>query len=151
MECVGTGAEVVCVVPDAAPPEAAPTSLLSGALLVLPFFLWGTSMAAMKSVLPHSGPLLVAAVRLLPSGALLVIYALARGRSNPQGLKAWAAVALFGLVDGTAFQACLAEGLTKSASLHMPSLPTHADARPHAQPRRAWAASSSTRSRCPWP
>ena len=63
-------------------------------------------------------PLLVGAVRLIPAGALLVCWGASRGRPNPSGLAAWGAVTLFALIDGTAFQGCLAQGLqTTSAGL----------------------------------
>jgi drug/metabolite transporter (DMT)-like permease len=91
-------------------------SVLGTALLLAPFFLWGTSMVCLKLVLPHTSPLFCAAVRLLPSGALLVAFAAARGRAQPSGAAAWAAVALFGLVDGTAFQGCLAQGLERTSA-----------------------------------
>jgi len=116
--CVGAGSEVACVLPEDAP-LAQPEDLaspLSAALLVLPFFLWGTSMVALKEVLPDTSPLFVAAMRLLPSGALLVAWARWRGRRQPQGVVAWGAVALFGLVDGTLFQGCLAEGLSRTSA-----------------------------------
>mmetsp|Transcript_24778 Transcript_24778/g.84774 ORF Transcript_24778/g.84774 Transcript_24778/m.84774 type:complete len:306 (+) Transcript_24778:321-1238(+) len=71
-------------------------------------------MVAMKGVLPATSPLFVAAVRLIPAGALLVAFAAARGREAPPSAAAWGAVALFGLVDGTLFQGCLAEGLQRT-------------------------------------
>ena len=43
-------------------------------------------------------------MRLLPAGAALIAWAAAQGRRQPEGLQAWGAIALFGLVDGTAFQ-----------------------------------------------
>jgi drug/metabolite transporter (DMT)-like permease len=67
-------------------------------------------------VLPHTSSLFVAAMRLLPSGAALVAFAAARGRAQPSSPAAWGAVALFGLVDGTAFQGCLAEGLERTSA-----------------------------------
>jgi drug/metabolite transporter (DMT)-like permease len=70
----------------------------------------------LKVVLPATSPLFVAAVRLLPSGLALVLYASLRGRPQPSGAPAWAAVALFGLVDGTLFQGCLAEGLQRTSA-----------------------------------
>ena len=85
-------------------------------LLVLPFFLWGSSMAGMKLVLDDVSPLLVAASRLVPSGALLVAYAAAQGRPQPKGMAAWAVVVVFALVDGTLFQGALAEGLTRTSA-----------------------------------
>ena len=124
LSCVTAGDAVVCTVEDGALPVSAtpppPLDLLSGTLLVLPFLLWGTSMVAMKILLTDSTagltPLSIAAVRLLPSGLLLVFFAAASGRKQPAGLRAWASVALFGLVDGAVFQGCLAEGLQRTSA-----------------------------------
>ena len=124
VQCLTTGTEVVCVVDEEGRPGGAglqvplqaeePTESL--ALLVLPFFLWGSSMAGMKYVLDDVSPLLVAAARLLPSGALLVAYAAYKGRPLPQTGLAWAAVSFFALVDATLFQGALAEGLTRTSA-----------------------------------
>lgn len=88
--------------------------LLGGAALVSPFFLWGTSMVAMKEVLPATSPLFVASVRLVPAGAVLIAWAASKGRPWPKGGTAWLAIVLFGLVDGTVFQGCLSEGLQRT-------------------------------------
>ena len=105
LDCVGTGSDVECFVDagaeDAAPllkagdgegDAAAPASLAAAgnelwewASLVSPFFFWGTAMVAMKGVIPRTGPFFVAALRLLPAGALLVAFAAARGRKQPSG------------------------------------------------------------------
>ena len=130
VRCVSTGSEVTCVVGDGdAVADAAgrgplslpevqgqESTLVGLVLLVLPFFLWGSSMAGMKLVLDDVSPLLVAASRLVPSGALLVAYAAAQGRPQPKGMAAWAAVVVFALVDGTLFQGALAEGLTRTSA-----------------------------------
>jgi hypothetical protein len=42
-------------------------SLRLGLLMLLPFALWGTAMAAMAPLVASAGPLLVAALRLLPA------------------------------------------------------------------------------------
>lgn len=76
----------------------------------------GALQVCMKVVLPVTSPLFVAAMRLLPSGVALVLFAGARGRAQPSGAAAWAAVALFGLVDGTLFQGCLAQGLERTSA-----------------------------------
>ncbi|OEL26246.1 WAT1-related protein [Dichanthelium oligosanthes] len=86
------------------------------ASLVSPFFFWGTAMVAMKGVIPRTGPFFVAALRLLPAGALLVAFATARGRKQPSGWDAWLAVAAFGLIDAACFQGFLAEGLQKTSA-----------------------------------
>lgn len=53
---------------------------------------------------PHTTPLWVAAVRLLPAGGVLVGWAAAQGRPQPSTPMAWVAIALFALADGTCFQ-----------------------------------------------
>ncbi|KAL6883551.1 hypothetical protein ACP4OV_010965 [Aristida adscensionis] len=142
LDCVGTGSDVECSVgPDAEPllllgadaregkgegegegeDSASPAALAGGELwewasLVSPFFFWGTAMVAMKGVIPRTGPFFVAALRLLPAGALLVAFAAARGRKQPSGWVAWLAVAAFGLVDAACFQGFLAEGLQKTSA-----------------------------------
>ena len=73
-------------------------------------------MVCMKVVLPDTSPLFVASARLLPSGAALIAFAALRGRAQPSTPAAWAAVALFGLVDGTLFQGCLAQGLQRTSA-----------------------------------
>jgi hypothetical protein len=78
------------------------------ALLVSPFFFWGTAMVAMKGVIPKTGPFFVAALRLIPAGALVVAFAAARGRKQPSGWAAWGAIAAFGLVDAACFQVDIA-------------------------------------------
>ena len=108
------------MVDDAAPvppPSPSPLApLASTALLISPFFFWGSSMAAMKVVEPHTTPLFVAAVRLLPAGAAVIAWAAARGRPQPTGTAAWLAIAAFAAVDGAAFQGCLAEGLRRTSA-----------------------------------
>ncbi|ONM05532.1 WAT1-related protein chloroplastic [Zea mays] len=143
LDCVGTGSDVECFVDagaeDAAPllpalsagaskddgksegdaaVSASPTGreLLEWASLVSPFFFWGTAMVAMKGVIPRTGPFFVAAIRLLPAGALLVAFAAARGRKQPSGWEAWLAIAAFGLIDAACFQGFLAEGLQKTSA-----------------------------------
>ncbi len=83
-------------------------------LLIAPFFLWGTSMVAMKGTIPHTTPFFLAGVRLLPAGILVLLWAIWQGRSQPQTWRAWAWIAGFGLVDGTLFQGFLAQGLVRT-------------------------------------
>lgn len=92
------------------------SQLASGLLLISPFFFWGTSMVAMKELAPHTSPIFVSAFRLLPAGVALVAWAAASGRKQPKGWEAWLACAIFGLVDGTAFQGFLAEGLQRTTA-----------------------------------
>jgi drug/metabolite transporter (DMT)-like permease len=83
-------------------------------LLIAPFFLWGTSMVAMKGTISHTTPFFLAGVRLLPAGILVLLWAIGQGRSQPQTWRAWAWIAGFGLVDGTLFQGFLAQGLVRT-------------------------------------
>ncbi|KAM0895773.1 hypothetical protein ACQ4PT_023595 [Festuca glaucescens] len=99
-----------------APALAATKEWWEWALLVSPFFFWGTAMVAMKGVIPKTGPFFVAALRLIPAGALVVAFAAARGRKQPSGWAAWGAIAAFGLVDAACFQGFLTEGLQKTSA-----------------------------------
>lgn len=78
--------------------------MLDWALLVSPFFFWGTTMVVMKEVMPKTGPFFVSAVRLIPAGALLIGFAAIRGRKLPSGFLAWISIILFGVVDAACFQ-----------------------------------------------
>ncbi|MBD2166162.1 DMT family transporter [Calothrix membranacea FACHB-236] len=89
---------------------------IASLLLIAPFFLWGTAMVAMKGVIPHTTPLFMAGVRLLPAGILILVAAALMGRSQPQGWGAWLWITLFALVDGTLFQGFLAEGLVRTSA-----------------------------------
>lgn len=73
-------------------------------------------MVAMKGAIPHTTPLFLATVRLLPAGVLILLAAALSGRSQPKTLKAWLWIALFALIDGTLFQGFLAVGLTKTGA-----------------------------------
>ncbi|KAF3781480.1 WAT1-related protein [Nymphaea thermarum] len=132
VDCVGTGLNVECVVVPQEktklvsglnvkkPEEEEESNLFSQALewavLISPFFFWGTAMVAMKEVLPKAGPFFVAAFRLIPSGLLLVGYASYSKRKPPSGFMAWLSIALFGLVDAACFQGFLAEGLQRTSA-----------------------------------
>jgi len=85
-------------------------------LLIAPFFLWGTAMVAMKGVMPHTTPLFVAGVRLVPAGVLVLLAAAVMGKPQPQGGKAWLWISLFAFVDGLLFQGFLAEGLARTGA-----------------------------------
>ncbi len=85
-------------------------------LLIAPFFLWGTAMVAMKGVIPHTTPLFMAGVRLVPAGVLLLVAATVMGRPQPKGWKAWLWIAGFALIDGALFQGFLAEGLVRTGA-----------------------------------
>lgn len=83
-------------------------------LLIAPFFLWGTAMVAMKGVVPHTTPLFMAGMRLLPAGVLVLLFCFIQGRPQPKTWKAWLWIGLFALVDGALFQGFLAEGLVRT-------------------------------------
>lgn len=85
-------------------------------LLIAPFFLWGTAMVAMKGVIPHTTPLFMAGVRLVPAGFLVLMAAWVMGRPQPKGWKAWLWIVLFGFVDAALFQGFLAEGLVRTGA-----------------------------------
>jgi drug/metabolite transporter (DMT)-like permease len=89
---------------------------LTPILLVAPFFLWGTSMVAMKGVMPHTTPLFMAAMRLIPAGVLVLLVSAIAKRPQPQGWQAWLWILLFAIVDGTLFQGFLAAGLVRTTA-----------------------------------
>ncbi len=91
-------------------------STLASLLLIAPFFLWGTAMVAMKGVIPHTTPLFMAGVRLLPAGVLILIAAAFMGRPQPKGWLAWLWIIIFAFVDATLFQGFLAEGLVRTSA-----------------------------------
>ncbi|KAJ4960001.1 hypothetical protein NE237_019911 [Protea cynaroides] len=140
VESVGTGLDVECVV--STPPESSfetdtllqpknsalpfkdakisypgfARDVLDWALLISPFFFWGTAMVAMKEVLPKAGPFFVSSFRLIPAGMILIAFAGLTGRRQPSGVTAWASILLFGFVDAACFQGFLAEGLQKTSA-----------------------------------
>lgn len=73
-------------------------------------------MVAMKGVIPHTTPLFMAGVRLLPAGILVLATAAIAGRPQPKGWLAWLWISLFALVDGVLFQGFLAEGLVRTGA-----------------------------------
>ncbi|WP_414530426.1 DMT family transporter [Nodularia chucula] len=89
---------------------------LAPLLLIAPFFLWGTAMVAMKGVIPHTTPLFMSGVRLLPAGVLILIAGLLMGKPQPQGWSAWLWIILFACIDGALFQGFLAEGLVRTSA-----------------------------------
>ncbi|KAL5982971.1 hypothetical protein ACLOJK_017051 [Asimina triloba] len=146
LDCIGTGSDVECVFVGEDSSESdrllqpdASTSVssfqieadggraddlgfgygaLEWALLVSPFFFWGTAMVAMKEVLPKAGPFFVAAFRLIPAGAILIGYAVSRGRKQPSGIEAWVWILLFGAVDAACFQTSGSNGFPTSMLLY---------------------------------
>jgi len=97
-------------------PTARATTWFLPLLLISPFFLWGTAMVAMKGAIPHTTPLFVASVRLLPAGLLILFVAALWGLPQPRGWRAWSWIALFALLDGLMFQGFLAEGLQRTGA-----------------------------------
>ncbi len=73
-------------------------------------------MVAMKGVMPHTTPLFLAAMRLIPAGMLVMLYAAIGKRPQPQGWQAWLWIGLFAIVDGTLFQGFLATGLVRTTA-----------------------------------
>jgi len=84
--------------------------------LLAPFFFWGTAMVAMKGVMPHTTPMFMAGVRLVPAGVLVLLTAMLMGRPQPKTGKAWLWIGLFALVDGMMFQGFLAAGLVRTGA-----------------------------------
>jgi hypothetical protein len=118
LDCVGTGQDVECLLTteeeeDGISKKNESSSskrlclaegLWEGAVLISPFFFWGTAMVAMKEVLPKYGPFFVSSFRLIPAGFLLVAFAASRGRPLPSGFNAWISISLFAIIDAACFQ-----------------------------------------------
>lgn len=93
------------------------TRVLQAAALASPFFAFGSSMSSMRalSLSGHVSPLFIAVDRLLPAGAVLLLAAKVRGEDTiPRSFDAWFRILLFAMVDGTAFQLALTQGLQKT-------------------------------------
>lgn len=71
-------------------------------------------MVAMKGVMPHTTPLFMAGIRLIPAGILILITTAISQRQQPSTWQAWAWILLFAIVDGSLFQGFLAAGLVKT-------------------------------------
>jgi drug/metabolite transporter (DMT)-like permease len=71
-------------------------------------------MVAMKGVIPHTTPLFMAGIRLIPAGVLILMVAAFMGKPVPKSWLAWLWIIIFALVDGTLFQGFLAEGLVRT-------------------------------------
>lgn len=97
-------------------PDLFPSRIAASLLLVAPFFFWGTSMVAMKGVIPNTTPLFMAGVRLLPAGVMVLGAGMLMGRPQPKGWTAWLWILLFAIVDGALFQGFLAEGLVRTGA-----------------------------------
>jgi drug/metabolite transporter (DMT)-like permease len=99
-----------------ADPASPLSPLLRWPLMLLPFALWGTAMAAMTPLLDGADPLLLASLRLLPAALVLLLVARLLGRSlrvDPGDIPALLA---FSLMDATLFQGLLAKGLGQTGA-----------------------------------
>ncbi len=97
--------------------HSSPPAVFSKILIIAPFFLWGTAMVAMKGTIPHTTPMFMAGMRLVPAGVMVIAAAALWGRPIlPKSLKAWLWIAFFALVDGAMFQGFLAEGLVRTGA-----------------------------------
>jgi drug/metabolite transporter (DMT)-like permease len=85
-------------------------------LMLLPFALWGTAMAAMKPLLDGATPWMVASLRLLPAGLVLLATAVGLGRPWRVERADWGWLLLFAVIDGTLFQGLLARGLLQTGA-----------------------------------
>jgi len=85
-------------------------------LMLLPFALWGTAMAAMKPLLEGTDPLMLASLRLLPAGPVLLLAAFALGRPFKVAPADWPWLLVFAAVDGSLFQGLLARGLVETGA-----------------------------------
>ena len=85
-------------------------------LMVLPFALWGTAMAAMAPLVKSGGPEIVAFLRIFPAGLVVLLAAkfLKRKISISKGDLFWFVV--FTLIDASLFQICLAKGLSQTGA-----------------------------------
>jgi len=85
-------------------------------LMILPFALWGTSMAAMTPLVSSGGAELVAFLRLLPAGILVLIttYLLKRDLKIYRCDLKWFIV--FTIVDATFFQLFLTYGISETGA-----------------------------------
>tara|TARA_Y100001978_G_C23670081_1_gene423260 strand:+ start:767 stop:1708 length:942 start_codon:yes stop_codon:yes gene_type:complete len=90
--------------------------ILNWFLMVLPFALWGTSMAAMTPLVSSAGPEFVASLRLLPAGILVLIttYLLKRDLRIYRCDLKWFVV--FTIIDATFFQLFLTYGISKTGA-----------------------------------
>ena len=85
-------------------------------LMVLPFALWGTAMAAMAPLVHSGGPLLVAFLRLFPAGIALLIAVPFLGRDLSIAKSDFGWFLLFTFIDASLFQMCLARGLAETGA-----------------------------------
>ncbi len=85
-------------------------------LMVLPFALWGTAMAAMSPLVNSGGPEIVAFLRLVPSGFIVLIAAIFFKRKISISKEDLFWFLVFTLVDASLFQIFLAKGLSQTGA-----------------------------------
>ncbi len=85
-------------------------------LMVLPFALWGTAMAAMAPLVSSAGPSLVASLRLFPAGLAILVAVPFLGRKWTIARSDFGWFLIFTFVDATVFQFCLAKGLAETGA-----------------------------------
>ncbi len=73
-------------------------------------------MVAMKFIIPNTTPLFLAAFRLLPAGAIILLLTVVLKLPQPKTWKAWLWIGIFSLVDGAMFQGLLTEGLVSTGA-----------------------------------
>lgn len=90
--------------------------MLRWLLMLLPFALWGTAMAAMKPLLAGASIWLVASLRLLPAAGVLLLAAAALGKPLAIDRRDWMWLLVFALIDGSLFQGLLVRGLAQTGA-----------------------------------
>ncbi len=90
--------------------------MLNWLLMILPFALWGTAMAAMAPLVKSGGPEIVAFLRLLPAGIIILLTLLITKRSLIIAKSDFGWFVIFTLVDATFFQFLLARGLLQTGA-----------------------------------
>jgi drug/metabolite transporter (DMT)-like permease len=83
---------------------------------IAPFFFLGTSMVAMKAVLPETTPLFLAGFRLVPAGLIILAVTVALKFPQPKTWQAWSWIGLFALIDAAMFQGFLTTGLVRTGA-----------------------------------
>ena len=85
-------------------------------LMILPFALWGTSMAAMAPLVESGGPQIVSFLRLLPAGLIVILAALFLKRQITISKDDWFWFLIFTVIDASLFQIFLTEGLSQTGA-----------------------------------
>ncbi len=89
---------------------------LNWLLMILPFALWGSAMAAMAPLVKSSGPEFVAILRLFPAGIVVLIAVICLKRPLKIAKIDLLWFLAFSLIDGTIFQFCLSKGLIETGA-----------------------------------